>query len=396
MRVQVVYDEPAPLDDYEGVDVTRLTRELTPEEPVRAQPDAHHRRRQADRRSEPQLVGRPALHRRRARRGQDPVPLRQPRVASAAQRRGDAGRRGVERMPATGGWSRRRCASACTRTTGASSTAPRCASSSSGAVAAGGTARGRRSRPRRPRRMAAGGRAVPGARRASCSTCCGPTTRRAISTRRRPQPLWLLRTQTASRQAAIRRRSASRRPRLKRRSAESADECAGLAIGNRGVEATEAVETASRGPEAPRHADPPRNRRRSASCSRPTARAAWRSTTSRWAAARSRCGAAAFRPTTRCGSRVSQVPVDAHGNFAAEEILPAGAHTVEVAVLDDGGNGSLYLRDLEFKRKDWFYVGLADLTVVREPHERAGRAAAGRQRAAATTTRRSTAGSRST
>ncbi|MGB5131585.1 MAG: OmpA family protein [Steroidobacteraceae bacterium] len=57
------------------------------------------------------------------------------------------------------------------------------------------------------------------------------------------------------------------------------------------------------------------------------------------------------------------VPVDPHGNFAAEEILPAGAHTVEVAVLDDAGNGSLYLRDLEFKRKDLFYVGVADFTL---------------------------------
>jgi flagellar motor protein MotB len=58
-----------------------------------------------------------------------------------------------------------------------------------------------------------------------------------------------------------------------------------------------------------------------------------------------------------------QVPVDTRGNFAAEEILPAGAHTVEVAVLDDAGNGSLYLRDLEFKRKDLFYVGIADFTL---------------------------------
>ncbi len=58
-----------------------------------------------------------------------------------------------------------------------------------------------------------------------------------------------------------------------------------------------------------------------------------------------------------------QIPVDAQGNFAAEEILPAGAHSVEVAVLDDAGNGSLYLRDLEFKRTDLFYVGVADLTV---------------------------------
>src|SRR5215470_15389627 len=58
-----------------------------------------------------------------------------------------------------------------------------------------------------------------------------------------------------------------------------------------------------------------------------------------------------------------QIPVDPQGNFAAEEILPAGAHSVQVAVLDDAGNGSLYLRDLEFKRTDLFYVGLVDLTV---------------------------------
>jgi flagellar motor protein MotB len=58
-----------------------------------------------------------------------------------------------------------------------------------------------------------------------------------------------------------------------------------------------------------------------------------------------------------------EVPVDAQGNFVAEEILPSGLHTVEVAVLDEAGNGELFLRDLEFKRSDWFYVGIADLTV---------------------------------
>jgi flagellar motor protein MotB len=58
-----------------------------------------------------------------------------------------------------------------------------------------------------------------------------------------------------------------------------------------------------------------------------------------------------------------QVPVDPQGKFAAEEILPDGTHTVEVAVLDDAGNGSLYLRDLEFKRKDLFYFGVADITL---------------------------------
>jgi flagellar motor protein MotB len=57
------------------------------------------------------------------------------------------------------------------------------------------------------------------------------------------------------------------------------------------------------------------------------------------------------------------VPVDEEGNFVADAVLPAGMHTVEVAVLDEAGNGELFLRDLEFERNDWFYVGIADLTV---------------------------------
>jgi hypothetical protein len=58
-----------------------------------------------------------------------------------------------------------------------------------------------------------------------------------------------------------------------------------------------------------------------------------------------------------------RIPVDSQGKFAAEEILPTGTHTVEVGVLDAAGNGSLYLRDLEFKRTDLFYVGVADITL---------------------------------
>ena len=57
------------------------------------------------------------------------------------------------------------------------------------------------------------------------------------------------------------------------------------------------------------------------------------------------------------------VPVDTSGSFVTEEILPEGAHTVEVAVLDENGGGELYLRDFEFEPKDWFYVGMADLTL---------------------------------
>jgi flagellar motor protein MotB len=57
------------------------------------------------------------------------------------------------------------------------------------------------------------------------------------------------------------------------------------------------------------------------------------------------------------------VPVDENGSFVAEEILPEGMHTVEVAVLDKSGNGELFLRDLTLKKSDWFTVGLADLTL---------------------------------
>lgn len=57
------------------------------------------------------------------------------------------------------------------------------------------------------------------------------------------------------------------------------------------------------------------------------------------------------------------VPVDAKGDFVAEEILPDGLDTVEVAVLDEQGNGNLYLRDTELRQKDRFFVGMADVTV---------------------------------
>jgi len=56
-------------------------------------------------------------------------------------------------------------------------------------------------------------------------------------------------------------------------------------------------------------------------------------------------------------------PVDEHGDFVAEAVVPSGMNTVEVAVLDEAGNGELFVRDLEVERNDWFYVGIADLTL---------------------------------
>lgn len=57
------------------------------------------------------------------------------------------------------------------------------------------------------------------------------------------------------------------------------------------------------------------------------------------------------------------VPVADNGEFAVEELLPAGVHTVEVALLDETGSGDLFLRDLELEKNDWFYVAMADVTV---------------------------------
>ena len=58
------------------------------------------------------------------------------------------------------------------------------------------------------------------------------------------------------------------------------------------------------------------------------------------------------------------VPVDESGGFVTEEILPEGTHTVEVAVVDAEDQGKLYQRDLELKSNDWFYVGMADVTLA--------------------------------
>ncbi|MDP6981018.1 MAG: OmpA family protein [Myxococcota bacterium] len=56
------------------------------------------------------------------------------------------------------------------------------------------------------------------------------------------------------------------------------------------------------------------------------------------------------------------VPVDERGEFVAEAILPSGLHTVEVNIQDEEGRGDLFLRDLDIRKEDWFYVGIADVT----------------------------------
>lgn len=60
------------------------------------------------------------------------------------------------------------------------------------------------------------------------------------------------------------------------------------------------------------------------------------------------------------------VPLGEQGKFVAEELLPAGLHSVEVALLDAQGNGELFLRDLQLDKNDWFYVGIADITAAKD------------------------------
>ena len=61
-----------------------------------------------------------------------------------------------------------------------------------------------------------------------------------------------------------------------------------------------------------------------------------------------------------------RLPVSDDHSFVGEEIFPKGFHTVEVAVLDPAGNGDLYMRELQFDKSDWFYVGIADVTVAKD------------------------------
>jgi len=58
-----------------------------------------------------------------------------------------------------------------------------------------------------------------------------------------------------------------------------------------------------------------------------------------------------------------KIPLSQEHSFVNKQILPAKVHRVEVAVLDNNGNGQLIYRDLDLNQNNWFYVGLADLTV---------------------------------
>lgn len=56
------------------------------------------------------------------------------------------------------------------------------------------------------------------------------------------------------------------------------------------------------------------------------------------------------------------IPVDPNHKFVVRRILPAGDHTVDIALDNTSGHSGLrFSRDVNIPSNDWFYVGLADL-----------------------------------
>lgn len=58
------------------------------------------------------------------------------------------------------------------------------------------------------------------------------------------------------------------------------------------------------------------------------------------------------------------VPVDVENSFVVQQILPPGDHLIDVDVYGDVKTGGLEIeREINIPSNDWFYIGLADLTI---------------------------------
>ena len=58
-----------------------------------------------------------------------------------------------------------------------------------------------------------------------------------------------------------------------------------------------------------------------------------------------------------------EVPIDLKGTFAFRQILPSGPHEINVSVRDGNNQVAEFTRAVTIPDQDWFYVGLADLTI---------------------------------
>ena len=371
----MVYDELAVLDDYEGIDIAPLTRELTPANPfalnlMRITVDG-----QADRRSTAQLAGRAALHRRRDAGRGHPVRLRRPLGDAAAERRG--------RTP-------RRC----------SSTRSIRRSSWRGPVRFRMYSNyGSLHRPR-------------GSAHLRCVRIDRGRAARGPAVGADSYAEWRPDTQTVRRSGArteihaarVRRRRYVRRNRCaaavdscrcNRRGCVCARERAAAHAGRGQAESVPSTLAAAGGSSgSPTLAASQGLSMPQTLASTATTRS--RGRTSRCTAAPCACRAAVLRRISRSGSRASPAPVDSRGNFVAEAILPAGMHTVEVAVLDDKGAGDLYLRDLKIETERLVLCGYGGRDVVAEQQQQRTRICSSARMRRTTSARRSTAASRCT
>ena len=59
------------------------------------------------------------------------------------------------------------------------------------------------------------------------------------------------------------------------------------------------------------------------------------------------------------------IPIDSKGAFVVQRILPPGEHVVDVTVKGHEKGDIEFARDINIPDNEWFYVGLADLTVGR-------------------------------
>ena len=66
--------------------------------------------------------------------------------------------------------------------------------------------------------------------------------------------------------------------------------------------------------------------------------------------------------TPCAGSRAARCPSIRAATSSRRKSSRRACTPSKSPVLDEDGNGALYLRDLEFKQNDWFYVGMADFT----------------------------------
>ncbi|KKC39275.1 hypothetical protein WH87_03350 [Devosia epidermidihirudinis] len=71
----------------------------------------------------------------------------------------------------------------------------------------------------------------------------------------------------------------------------------------------------------------------------------------------------AMRPGSTAYVLGEAVEVDANGAFVIQRILPSGDHAVDVTVEGADGKSVAFNRDINIPDSEWFYVGMADLTL---------------------------------